>query len=221
VGLRDWLAKSLGSVSLRSWIGRWAASGEPAGLAPNLATLRPPEEIEDDVPRRDRVTGDLWATDTPTSFLTDTQPLLTPNEQIAVGGDWVQMASSNVDEIRYLAADAILEVIFLNGYHYQYYRVPPQVFLDFLQTDSPGRFVWNVLRADGYEYARLGAGAFPVYRTGNVRPTANVVRRLLPEEQRAHQQALERMRPGEAAFLPRTKLEQMRYPKQAPQRRPR
>lgn len=138
-------------------------------------------------------------------------PSATDQEQLAVGGDWHKMASSNVDEMRYLAPDRTLEVVFLNGYHYQYYDVPPQVYFDFITTSSPGRYVWNVLRADGYDYARVGAGVLPTFRTGNVRRTANVVRRPLPEERAALAGELSRLQPGQSIRKPKIPLRQARW----------
>lgn len=133
------------------------------------------------------------ATDSPAS-LTDTPPnlwsgtsdtpphgLWGPNEDVALRGDWVTMASSNVDEIRYLASEQTLEVKFLNNYFYQYYNVPAQTFLDFLATDSPGRFVWNRLRY-WFEYARIGAGAIEPRRTAGGNRNARVIRRLPSED---------------------------------------
>ncbi len=103
---------------------------------------------------------------------------LSPNQRTALTGEWVQMSSSNVDKIRYLVENKTLEVIFLDGAGYQYYDVPIDVFLDFLTTDSPGRFVWNRLRY-WYDYAKvLDATRKSPGRHRN----PNVVRRLPSED---------------------------------------
>lgn len=78
---------------------------------------------------------------------------------------WYTMNSSNVDRIRYGEDDHLLQVIFKggktrrnNGSLYQYWDVEPQIFKAFLQTHSPGQFVWYVLRAYGYRYKKLAGG---------------------------------------------------------------
>lgn len=151
--LRSWAEKGKGTgEGLRSWIQSW--TGRKSGESGQSADT-PKATGTGDTP------GDWWG----------------PNEDVALKGEWVQMSSTNVDEIRYLAAEKIIEVKFLNNYYYQYYDVPVQVFLDFLATDSPGRFVWNRLRY-WHDYARIGAGAIPEEPTGNRTRKARVVRRL-------------------------------------------
>jgi hypothetical protein len=86
---------------------------------------------------------------------------------------WTVLASSNVNEIRYLWQDKILEVEFLSGALYQYFQVPVEVFLEFLRAGSPGRFVWNYLR-DVYEYARMDMGT--AKKTQPYPRNANVIR---------------------------------------------
>lgn len=142
---------------------------------------------------------------------TSAQPMFSPEEQSALGGGWHQMASSNVDEIRYLMAERILEVIFHNNYHYSYFNVPASVYLDFLKTDSPGRFVWRVLRADGYEYARIGSGVIPVFPTGNVTRTANVMRPLLPEEREGNREKLATLPAGGSVKMTPVRLKQANW----------
>lgn len=124
---------------------------------------------------------------------------------------WHKMASSNVDEIRYVPDARTLQVLFLNSYAYEYYNVPANVFTDFLRTDSPGRYVWNVLRADGYPYRRVGTGEIPINPTGNRRPVANVVRRLLPEEVERNRDVLNRIAPGQTAEKLRTPLREQSH----------
>jgi hypothetical protein len=163
---------------------------------------------------------DTSGQDTPTK----TQPL-SEEDQVLVRQDWHMMSSSNVDEIRFIPDEidyrqpGTLEVRFLNNTYYSYHLIPPHVFLAMLVTDSPGRYVWNVLRAGadggyaspGYDYVRIGSGAIPIMPTGNVRRTANVVRRLLPEEERAHRATIEQLRPGEAARVRRVPLDQANW----------
>ena len=61
--------------------------------------------------------------------------------------------SSNVASIGYDAEQMILEVEFNNSAIYQYYDVPTQIYTDFLNSVSKGRFLWANIR-DVYEYAR-------------------------------------------------------------------
>lgn len=208
MGLGAWIGGiiSTGTAALRGWVGSWAANraNTPSSLAPpgwmsEPETLpAPPSTVPTPYP-------DYSGIDTPPDGP------LSPEETAVLNREWHQMASSNVDEVRYIADEELLEVAFLNGYYYQYYNVPPKVFLAFLQTNSPGRFVWNVLRADGYEYARIGSGALPVYETGNVRQTANVTRRLLPEERAATRESLARVPAGTVVRGPRVPLRQANW----------
>lgn len=69
-------------------------------------------------------------------------------------GSWLYTASSDVEAIRYIIEDQLLEVEFKTGSYYQYFDVPPEVAKRFYNTDSPGRFVWSHLR-DVYPFVLL------------------------------------------------------------------
>jgi hypothetical protein len=68
--------------------------------------------------------------------------------------DFVSMSSSNVRGARYDADEQILEIKFRNGTVYWYYGVGEEVWDDFLNAPSKGRFVWEYLR-DNYDYERI------------------------------------------------------------------
>lgn len=102
---------------------------------------------------------------------------LTHNEEELVNGSVIHMASSNVEAIMFLydprrgsTGDLVVE---FKGTHkkgnpvYIYFGVPLSVAVQMIETDSPGRFVWNKLR-DRYRYQRIGS------MPGN--PRRNVVR---------------------------------------------
>ena len=88
--------------------------------------------------------------------LAPTHPLFT--------GEFVPVESSNVHSVAYDFDESTLYVRFWAkkydkdagdyvptgpGPIYAYYHVPPQMFLDLLQTDSPGHWVWDKLRIRG------------------------------------------------------------------------
>lgn len=78
----------------------------------------------------------------------------TPNDDWLLSSSWLHVASSNVEAIRYLYDDRILETEFKDGSFYQYYNVPPETASDMHDTSSPGRFVWQRLR-DRFPYVKL------------------------------------------------------------------
>lgn len=81
------------------------------------------------------------------------------NESEGIDGEpWYTLISSNVDRIRYHKPASLLQVIFKDGSLYEYERVEPSIFMGFLQTHSPGQYVWYVLRQYGYPYRKVGAG---------------------------------------------------------------
>lgn len=102
---------------------------------------------------------------------------LSHNEQVLVDGEVIAMASSNVEEITYRVygdrPDGALYVRFKNGYCYKYDSVPLAVAVAFVESDSPGRFVWSHLR-----------DRYPTTRLSNLpaRPAPNVVRVARPGE---------------------------------------
>jgi hypothetical protein len=100
----------------------------------------------------------------------------THNEQFFVDGGVLTMASSNVEEIWYGCpgcenndSQEVLYVRFKNGGIYKYFDVPLGVVIKFVETASPGRFVWNELRGV-YSYQKIGMTA--------PRPKPNVVRKI-------------------------------------------
>lgn len=62
--------------------------------------------------------------------------------------------SSNVAAIGYDLDSATLEVEFHNGSVYQYFDVPAVVHAEFMQAESPGRFLHAQIRGV-YRYARV------------------------------------------------------------------
>jgi hypothetical protein len=98
-------------------------------------------------------------------------------DEWALSGEWLHLASSNVDAIRYDWDHRVLDVAFLSGAIYQYFEIPPDVAEAFSRTSSPGRWVWRVLRARAYDYVRL---TFAPTKQG--RPTPTVIRPALPSE---------------------------------------
>lgn len=74
------------------------------------------------------------------------------NESILIGGDKITMASTNVEEIWWNWSEDLIHynpklwVKFLDGSLYVYNDVPLSVAVGMVQTASPGRYVWNVLR---------------------------------------------------------------------------
>lgn len=75
------------------------------------------------------------------------------------------VASSSIASVGYDKAAATLEVEFVSGALYRYYRVQPAVFADLLEAPSKGRFV-NASIRDAYAYARVGRGAGLRHRPG-------------------------------------------------------
>lgn len=77
-----------------------------------------------------------------------------------LGGEgWIHLSSTNVGAIKYLWEQEILEVEFQDERYYQYFQVPPEMFLAFLRADSPGRFVWDTFRrGNDHGYVRIGWG---------------------------------------------------------------
>jgi hypothetical protein len=78
---------------------------------------------------------------------------------------WHHLVSSNVDAIRYHKPSKKLQVRFKDGSVYEYDEVPGSVFMEFLQTHSPGQFRWYVLgdpRSESgihFNYRKVGGGA--------------------------------------------------------------
>ena len=65
------------------------------------------------------------------------------------------VASSNVRSVGYDSHTQTLEVEFLSGWVYQYYGVPDQMYQEFMQAASKGRFL-NFYLKNRYPYSRVG-----------------------------------------------------------------
>lgn len=68
--------------------------------------------------------------------------------------DFFEVESSNVAEIGYDGNEMVLYVRFNKGPLYYYEGVPPDVWDEFVYTDSKGKFIWTHLR-DRYPYGRI------------------------------------------------------------------
>ncbi len=66
------------------------------------------------------------------------------------------VSSTDVASIGYCPETATLEVEFLKGGIYEYYSVPEQLFFDFLNADSKGRFLNQYIKKGGFSYAKVG-----------------------------------------------------------------
>lgn len=96
------------------------------------------------------------------------------------GGGWMLFRSTDVDEARYLHDAKILEVDFLSGNLVQYYNVTEEEARGFYNTDSPGRYIWNVFRIPEREFAYI------TFAGKQERKGPNVVRELSESEKRKH-----------------------------------
>ena len=232
--VRNWLGKSntpaapesvpeapkASGSGIRSWLRKWLGGKEsPAGAPPTETAVAVAEEPQGEP----ETVYDLWHQETPPEGEPAWTPF-TPEQKAALTAQWVKLRSTNVDQIRYFADTKILEVLFLQHgpnapeYRYNYYDVPYQVFLDFCAAESPGRFVWNTIRANGYRYARIGEGFeqltdVPEFVSESIgqRALQNEVRALLPEEIEQHQSVLDWLKPGEFAKVNEAKVKEHRY----------
>jgi hypothetical protein len=94
------------------------------------------------------------------------------NEQVLISGSEVHLGSTNVKSIWWNWKEKRLFVRFLDGSLYAYEGISLDVARGMLETDSPGRYVWNTLRAGGYSYRRLEGGS-----GGGGKRKAQVIRR--------------------------------------------
>jgi hypothetical protein len=65
--------------------------------------------------------------------------------------DRVRVRSSNLASVGYDAEEGILEIVFLNGRIYEYYRVPEDVFQGLVSASSPGQYFADHVR-DRYRF---------------------------------------------------------------------
>jgi hypothetical protein len=65
-----------------------------------------------------------------------------------------QLVSSSLRSAGYDEHNKIFEVEFLNGDVYRYFEVPPEIYTDFCDADSHGRFYVQFIR-DSFEFKKL------------------------------------------------------------------
>lgn len=70
-------------------------------------------------------------------------------EDFIYGGQILHVNSSNVAAMQYHPEDSKLMVEFLNGSAYLYSNITPQEALQFVQAQSKGGAVWDMLRVRG------------------------------------------------------------------------
>ena len=78
-----------------------------------------------------------------------------PIQEWTLDRSWRFVTSSNVEAIRYLYDEKILEVEFQYNRYYQYYNVPVEIAKAMYVTNSPGVFVNDVLV--NYSFTNLPA----------------------------------------------------------------
>jgi hypothetical protein len=64
------------------------------------------------------------------------------------------VSSSNVSEVGYDEGSRTLEVLFTNGSTYQYFDVPPQIYVELIQTSSIGMYLNSNVKGH-FRYARV------------------------------------------------------------------
>ncbi len=69
-------------------------------------------------------------------------------------GDWVDVASSNLERCRYDDKNTILEIEFKGGRIYQYFDVPQGIYDGLLHAPSKGQF-FNEMIKNSFRYARV------------------------------------------------------------------
>lgn len=227
MGLRAWLQRAANDASGR--FQRWLEKIAGGITSLSGARAQPPATLAGVTGPHQPALGPLG----PPGLLAER--LSTDNmdeEEARRSAEWHTLASSNVGETRYLAKDRQLEIRFLSNYYYTYDDVPPDIFRNFIFAESPGRYVWNVIRANGYAYHRIGAGVIPSYRmpsgwkpwregTHGRTQKDKVARVPLPEEVAAHGKVLtphglvvplaESLLGGESAKVPDVKLKLRRW----------
>jgi len=66
----------------------------------------------------------------------------------------IYVRSSSISHVGYDRQTRTLEVEFRNGHAYRYLDVPPQIYHEFMQADSKGRFI-NFIIKKNYPYLRV------------------------------------------------------------------
>jgi hypothetical protein len=65
------------------------------------------------------------------------------------------VSSSNLESVGYEASSQTLEIAFLSGSVYQYYRVPERVYVGLLNADSKGTYLDTFVKKAGYAYRQI------------------------------------------------------------------
>lgn len=69
--------------------------------------------------------------------------------------EMIPVDSSNVKSIGYDEDTQELFVAFLNNSTYKYMDVPPEIFEEFKEADSAGKFLYRRIKQGGFEYERV------------------------------------------------------------------
>ena len=64
--------------------------------------------------------------------------------------------SSNLAAVGYDPETTTLEIQFKKGPVYQYYKVPPEVYEEFMESESVGEAFSQLIKSGGYKYERVG-----------------------------------------------------------------
>lgn len=85
-------------------------------------------------------------------------PTTVSHDQLSRPGEWFAVASSRVSEMRYDPGLRAIDVIFVDSTPWTYQNVDEDVFNRFLTSESPGRFINNVLNSyphhrGGFDYS--------------------------------------------------------------------
>jgi len=67
----------------------------------------------------------------------------------------MKVRSSNLDSVEYNRDTKTLEVRFLNGAVYQYFRVPEHVHRGLMDATSKGEYLDQIVKKGGYQYKRI------------------------------------------------------------------
>jgi len=68
--------------------------------------------------------------------------------------EWVEVESSNIEAIGYIKETKELMVQFTSGVVYAYYDVPEEVYQDFLDAESKGKYLAEHIK-DAYKYDKV------------------------------------------------------------------
>ena len=68
--------------------------------------------------------------------------------------DRIKVESTNIKSIGYNEVKVILEIEFLNGSIYNYFKVKPKTFKEIMKAESKGKYFHKNIR-EKYEYLRV------------------------------------------------------------------